>query len=170
MPTDPSHRNPLWQRLETLALAMFGTALFLVFSLPLPFLFGPMSACLLAALLGRPLRGFGPISTAARTILGVAAGAAITPDVLSVLPQMLASVLLIPVYIAVIGAIGLPYFHRFCGFDRVTAWYAAMPGGLQDMVVFGGEAGADTRALSLIHATRVLIIVTVVPVILTLLF
>lgn len=31
-----------------------------------------------------------------------------------------------------------------------------MPGGLQDMLVFGAEAGGDVRALSLIHATRVL--------------
>ena len=42
-----------------------------------------------------------------------------------------------------------------------------MPGGLQDMVAFGAEAGADVRALSLIHATRVLILVTLAPLILT---
>jgi membrane AbrB-like protein len=42
-----------------------------------------------------------------------------------------------------------------------------MPGGLQDMVAFGQEAGADTRALSLIHATRLLILVTLAPIILT---
>jgi membrane AbrB-like protein len=42
-----------------------------------------------------------------------------------------------------------------------------MPGGLQDMVIFGQEAAGDVRALSLIHATRVLIIVTVAPLILT---
>jgi membrane AbrB-like protein len=42
-----------------------------------------------------------------------------------------------------------------------------MPGGLQDMVIFGTEAGGDARALSLIHATRVLIIVTLAPIILT---
>ena len=35
------------------------------------------------------------------------------------------------------------------------------------MVIFGQEAGGDVRALSLIHATRVLIIVTVAPLILT---
>jgi hypothetical protein len=42
-----------------------------------------------------------------------------------------------------------------------------MPGGLQDMVIFGAEAGGDVRALSLIHATRVLIIVSIAPVVLT---
>jgi membrane AbrB-like protein len=38
-----------------------------------------------------------------------------------------------------------------------------MPGGLQDMLLFGEEAGGDVRALSLIHATRVLIVVMVLP-------
>ena len=76
---------------------------------------------------------------------------------------MAASVAFVPLYVAVIGVIGVPYFRKVCGFDLATSYYAAMPGGLQDMVVFGQEAGADVRALSLIHATRVLIIVTLVP-------
>ena len=36
------------------------------------------------------------------------------------------------------------------------------------MVIFGTEAGGDGRALSLIHATRVLMIVTIAPAILSL--
>jgi membrane AbrB-like protein len=154
--------------IETLLYAVVGAALFQVLNLPLPFLFGPMVACLLAALLQRPLKGFGQISVAARTILGVAVGASLTPDVIGQLPQMAASVAFVPLYILVIGLVGMPFFHRFCGFDKVTSWYAVMPGGLQDMVIFGQEAGGDGRALSLIHATRVLIIVAVVPIILTL--
>jgi len=62
--------------------------------------------------------------------------------------------------------VGVPFFRRL-GYDPVTAWYAAMPGGLQDMVTFGKEAGGDGRALALIHATRVLILVTLAPLILT---
>jgi uncharacterized protein len=46
--------------------------------------------------------------------------------------------------------------------------FSAMPGGLQDMLVFGQEAGGDVRALSLIHATRILVIVTVAPIVMTL--
>jgi membrane AbrB-like protein len=45
-----------------------------------------------------------------------------------------------------------------------------MPGGLQDMVLFGQEVGADVRTLALIHATRVMIIITLAPIILTNLF
>lgn len=155
------------RRLLTLAMAAAGTFGFWFLSLPLPFLFGPLSACLVAALFGAPLTGVGQVSVGMRTIVGVAVGASFTPEVLGRVPQMAASVALIPLYIAVIGLVGVPYFRRVHGFDWVTSWYAAMPGGLQDMVIFGQEAGGDARALSLIHATRVLIIVTVAPIVLT---
>ena len=141
--------------------------MFWLTGLPLPFLFGPMLACLIAALAGLKLKGMGQISVAARTILGVAVGASITPELIARLPQLAASVALIPIYVTIIGLIGVPFFRKVYGFDWVTSWYAAMPGGLQDMVIFGTEAGGDPRALSLIHATRVLIIVTVAPIILT---
>lgn len=157
----------LWvRRAETLLIATVGAVIFLWLDLPLPFLFGPMAACLLAALLQRPLKGLGQLTVASRTILGVAVGASITPEVVSQLPQMAASVALVPIYIFFIALIGVPFFHRICGFDFPTAWYAAMPGGLQDMILFGSEAGADARALSLIHATRILLIVTIAPLIL----
>lgn len=153
----------------TLAIALSGTLVFLTLDLPLPFLFGPMLACLIAALAGVRLRGLGEVSVAARTILGVAVGASITLDVVARLPQMMLSVALIPIYIVLIALVGVPYFRRM-GFDPVTSYYAAMPGGLQDMVVFGTEAGGDPRALSLIHVTRVAMIVTVAPVLLSMLY
>ncbi|WP_246026637.1 AbrB family transcriptional regulator [Paracoccus luteus] len=160
-------QNQLFRGIATVAIALAGTAAFLLLALPLPFLFGPMLACLIAALAGVRLRGLGQVSVGARTILGVAVGASITPEVVARIPQMMLSVALIPVYIALIALIGVPYFRRM-GFDPVTSYYAAMPGGLQDMVIFGTEAGGDPRALSLIHATRVAMIVTVAPILLSL--
>jgi membrane AbrB-like protein len=158
------------QQIRTLIYAAIGAALFWVADFPLPFLFGPMTACLLAALLGQSLQKLGPVSAGARTILGVAVGTSITPAVVAQVPAMAASVALVPVFILAIGITGVPYFHRVMKFDKVTAYYAAMPGGLQDMIIFGGEAGGDVRALSLIHATRVLFIVTLAPVLVTALF
>ncbi|GLK62963.1 MULTISPECIES: AbrB family transcriptional regulator [Paracoccus] len=155
------------RRLLTFALAAFGGAVFLLLHLPLPMLLGPMLACLIAALVGVPLAGAGQFGIFMRTILGVAVGASITPGVLAELPDVAASLLFVPGFIAVIALVGYPLFRRVFGFDHATAWYGAMPGGLQDMLVFGEEAGGDIRALSLIHATRVLVIVTVAPLIMT---
>lgn len=159
-------KTKLKQQAMTLAISVAGVAVFHFLNLPLPFLFGPMLGSLIAALLGARLRGAGPVSVGARTILGIAVGASITPAVIGQVPHMLASVALIPLYIVVIALVGIPYFYRICRFDLPTAYYAAMPGGLQDMVIFGAEAGGNVRALSLVHATRVLVIVSIAPIIL----
>jgi membrane AbrB-like protein len=158
------------ERVITVGIAAAGVAAFMAAGLPLPFLFGPMAACLIAALAGVRMRGMGVVAVAGRTVLGVAVGASITPAVLGQVPQMALSVALVPLYIATIAAVGVPFFRRVCKFDAATAWYAAMPGGLQDMVVFGKEAGADVRALSLIHATRLLVFVTLAPFLMTFVF
>lgn len=145
------------------AVAAAGAGVFLLLGMPLPLLLGPMAACLLAALLGAPMQDAGQLGAFMRTFLGVAVGTSITPATLQHLPDFALSLLFVPVFIAVIGAVGYPLFRFGFGFNHPTAWYAAMPGGLQDMLVFGEEAGGDVRALSLIHATRVLIVVTVAP-------
>ncbi len=155
------------ERLLTVVFGVLGTGCFLILDLPLPFLFGPMAASLMYALTGGRPRSFGSISTFGRTILGVAIGASITPEVVERLPAMIKSVSLVPLYLLMIGVMGYAYFRRIHKFDPVTAYFSAMPGGLQDMIIFGQEAGGNPRILSLIHATRVLIIVTAAPVVLT---
>ena len=143
--------------------AAIGVAGFMAAGLPLPWLLGPIFACLIAALLGVPMRGIKLVNDAMRTILGVAVGATFTTALLASMTGMWPTLILIPPMIGLIGLIGVPYFMRLWGFDFATSYYAAMPGGLQDMLVFGEEAGGNLRALSLIHATRVLVIVVALP-------
>jgi hypothetical protein len=143
--------------------AGLGVAAFMLLSLPLPWLLGPITASLAAALAGVPMRGIRPVNETMRTILGVAVGATFTPALLASMPAMWPTLMLIPLMVACIGAIGVPYFMRVWGFDFPTSYYATMPGGLQDMLVFGEEAGGNVRSMSLIHATRVLVIVVALP-------
>lgn len=152
--------------LKTLAIALAGAGAFWLAGLPLPFLFGPLAACLGAALAGVRLRGTGQVGVGMRSILGLAVGAAITPALIAQMPVMAVTLLMVPVYVVLIAFVGVPFFHRLWGFDRPTSYFAAMPGGLQDMVIFGIEAGGDARALSLIHATRILIVMITAPVLL----
>ncbi|MEL7202506.1 MAG: AbrB family transcriptional regulator, partial [Pseudomonadota bacterium] len=150
-------------RLATFVIAGLGVALFHWLDLPLPWLLGPIFACLLAALAGAPLKGVKVLNEGMRTILGVAVGATLTPAVLFSLPSMWQTLLLIPFLIAATGLLGIPYFQRLWGYDFPTAYYSTMPGGLQDMLAFGEEAGGNVRTLSLVHATRVLVIVSALP-------
>lgn len=144
-------------------ISALGVAVFKVAGLPLPWLLGPIFACLLAGLLGMELRGLKPLNDGMRAILGVAIGGSLSLSVVLGMPSLWPTLIMIPVLIFLSGLIGLPYFQRVWGFDFATSYYSAMPGGLQDMLAFGEEAGADIRALSLIHATRILLIVVSLP-------
>lgn len=145
------------------AVALAGVGLFQWLDLPLPWLLGPIFACLTAAMLGVPMRSLKPINEATRMVLGVAVGATLTPPVLATFPAMWPTLMLVPVMVASVGLVGVPYFRRLWGYDPATAYYSAMPGGLQDMLLFGEEAGGNVRTLSLIHATRVTVIVVALP-------
>jgi len=127
----------LRRKATTLAIAAVGAAAALAAGLPLPLLLGPLLACLLAALLGAQ------------------------PALLHRAIDYGPAIALVILLTAAIAALGIPWF-RSKGFDRPTAFYAAMPGGLQDMLLFGMEAGANPRALSLAHATRLTVVVTTV--------
>ena len=154
-------------RARALGISAAGVAVFWALGLPLPFLLGPLTACLLAALAGARMQDMGALGVGMRAILGVAVGASITPDLLGRLPEMALSVALVPLFVVLIGALGYPFFRRYCGYDPATAYYCAMPGGFQDMVLFGQEAGGNVRTLALVHATRVAIIVSLAPFLIT---
>ena len=150
----------------TFAIAGVGVAAFHAAALPLPWLLGPIAACLIAALSGVQMGGIKRLNEGMRTILGVAVGATFTPVLLASMVGMWPTLLMIPLMVVAIGLVGVPYFQRVWGYDFATSYYSTMPGGLQDMLVFGEEAGGNPRTLSLIHATRVLVIVVALPFIL----
>ena len=149
--------------LITHTICLTGAAIFLWLELPLPWLFGPLFSCLLAALIGINLYSIKILSDAMRTILGVAVGATVTLSFLLALPGFWNTLIFIPITVILSGIIGVWYFQKLCGYDFPTAYYSSMPGGLQDMLVFGEEAGGNVRAMSLIHATRVLVIIIALP-------
>ena len=148
-------------------ICLTGAAIFLWLELPLPWLFGPLFSCLIAALIGINLYSIKILSDAMRTILGVAVGATVTLSFLLALPGFWNTLIFIPITVILSGIIGVWYFQKLCGYDFPTAYYSSMPGGLQDMLVFGEEAGGNVRAMSLIHATRVLVIIIALPILLT---
>ena len=155
------------QRLRALIASAAGAVTFLVLGMPLPLLLGPMAGCLVASLAGLRLKDLGQFGILIRTFLGVAIGTTFTPEIVANIPDMARSLVLIPPFILVIGFTGFLLFRRI-GFDRQTSFYAAMPGGLQDMLILGEQAGGNVRAMSLIHATRVLVIFSLVPFAITL--
>lgn len=166
LPT-PKLPKPDWRHfglvLLTLAIGLVGAALYAQTPLPLPWFLGPMFACLLAIAVRIPVRRTPTLTLLMRIVLGLAIGSAFTPEMASRAGEMTLSLLFVFPYVIVLGLIGYPYFRAFPGYDRVTAFLAAIPGGFQAMVAIGEDRGADLRRLSIIHGTRIMVIVFAVP-------
>jgi membrane AbrB-like protein len=96
-------------------------------------------------------------------VLGLMLGSAFTPDIMARVGHWLPSMAALLLYIAAVTAVLFLYFYKVAGYDRVTAYFSASPGGLNEMVFVGGEMGGDVRTISLIHGGRVLFVVLVVP-------
>jgi hypothetical protein len=145
------------------AVALAGSLAFLQLALPLPWFLGALTFSLAASVLGAPIARPRQLSVPVRIVLGVAIGAAFSPALFARLDGMLVSLLvLVPFNLAIIWT-GMRFFERMAGFDRPTAFFCAVPGGLTDMVSMAGDAGARQRTVVLVQATRITLIVFLLP-------
>ena len=99
--------------LKTHLIALVGAISFLLLNAPLPWLFGPLTSCLITALLGFNLKVYKPLGDGMRTILGVAVGAAVTPAFFYSLPSLAPTLLIVPIFTVLIGLIGIIFFKKF---------------------------------------------------------
>jgi membrane AbrB-like protein len=130
--------------------------------LPLPWMLGPMIGVTVAALAGVRLRGPVRLRQIVVPVIGVMIGSSVTPAVLAALGDWVWTVLLLVPFLGVTAGISFVFYRRAGGYDPVTAYFSAMPGGLNDMVLIGGQMGGDERKIALAHATRILSVVSVV--------
>lgn len=110
-----------------------------------------------AAMLRMPVLGPGRLRPIAIPMIGVMLGSSLTLDVLIRLPSWIPTLLIMPVFLLCAAGASMMIYRRFGGFDTVTAYYAAMPGGLNEMMLLGAAAGGDERRIALAHAARVLV-------------
>lgn len=104
-----------------------------------------------------------PLRTRFIAVIGVMIGSTFSPDVLSELPATWPSLLAMMVYVVVAAGIGYFILRRVGRYDRVTAFYGAVPGGLIEATTLGEQAGGDIRILSVQHFIRIVLVVVTVP-------
>ena len=121
-----------------------------------------MVALTLAALLNAPVAAPARIRPAVIPVIGVMLGATMTIEVFALLGDWLVTFALLLPFLACAGLVSLAVYRKVGGYDPVTAFYASMPGGLNEMLIIGGAAGGDERKIALGHAARVLVVVTFV--------
>jgi uncharacterized protein len=140
-----------------------GAWFFILVHLPLPWFLGSLTACIVASVAAAPIERPAQLAVMMRAVLGVAVGASFTPELLTSFGGMATSLaLLFPFMIAII-TLGMVYFERVAHYDRPTAFFCAVPGGLTDMVTMAADAGANPRTVTLIQATRIVLIVFLLP-------
>lgn len=149
--------------LVALAIGSFGGWFATLAGLPLAWMIGAMSATTAAAALGAqialPIR-FRQVMVA---VLGVMLGSGFSPEILERVGEWAISLAALALYAAAAGGAGLFYFRRICGYDAITAYFSAMPGGMTEMILVGTEMGGDARVISLTHAARVMLVVLALP-------
>lgn len=158
-----------WTRLAlALAVGAVGGTLFSALSLPVPWLLGPLAATMVASLGSWPVAVPGRLRTVVLTVVGAFIGTSFTPETVARIGDWPWTLGFMVLYVALVTALIGGFLHRFGPFDRISATYAALPGGLTAMVAMTRAAGGDERQVSLAHSLRVVLIVFLVPAVVTL--
>lgn len=148
----------------TLAIAAAGGAAFAWLGAPLAWMLGAMFFTTAISLAGAPLDMSPGLRKFMLAVLGIMLGSAFLPEVVHQATGWLPSLGVMTAYIALITAFSFWYFRRFAGFDTVTAYFSSAPGGLTEMITVGESLGGNVAAISLVHATRILVVVGTIPV------
>lgn len=147
-------------------IGLAGALLFLWLKLPLPWMLGPLVACLIASLLTLPVAAPGVVRAPMMMVVGVLLGSGFTPALIQGMTGWIPSLLGLVLFVLVAALACVTYFRKVAKFDLATAYFAGMPGGIIEMVLLGGARGGDTRVIALIHSSRILLIVLSLPIVL----
>lgn len=147
-----------------LVIGASGGMLFFLLHMPLPWTLGSLTASAIAAVTRNRWPMPGSVRDLARPVVGVLAGVSFTPEVVRAIPGWWAPIVVVAVYSALLTCLGYFIFTRYFRFDKVTAYFAATPGGLGELSLLGGMLGGSTPTLVLIHSIRVVAIVFGIPI------
>ncbi len=135
--------------------------------LPLPFMLGGVLTTIAMSVRMAARGGTLPYPTPLRLffvgVIGAMIGSTFSPALVSALPGLALTMAGMLVYVALSHAGGFAICRRFGGYDRATAFYSAMPGGLVEALELGARSGGDLGVLATTHFLRVLAVVVTIP-------
>jgi membrane AbrB-like protein len=149
--------------LTALGLGAIGGAGFAASGLPLPWLLGALAATTAASLAGLELRVPEQLRRPMIAVLGAMLGASFAPERLEGALGWLPSLAALPAYVVLVGGVIFLYLRLCSAFDPISAFFAATPGGLSEMIALSDQLGGDQRRVSLVHGARLLFIVSTIP-------
>jgi uncharacterized protein len=163
----PAVTPGLWRQMlpvaAAVAIGVAGGAVFYALRLPLAWMLGALSFTTVAALAGLKLRFPHPVRAGMASILGIMLGSAFLPDTFARATQWLVSISGLGLSILITVLLVYTYLRGIGGLGPITAYFTAMPGGLNEMTMLGSALGGDERMIALNHGWRLFIVVFAIP-------
>jgi len=140
----------------------------LVIGLPMPFMLGGIfGAAAFVLWYERDDKQLPKLSRWVRlvfmSIIGAMIGSRFSPELLTILPQFWISGLALIPFILLAHAGGYAIMRFIGGYEKLDAYFAALPGGIIDSAALAEEAGADLRIVTAQHFIRIILVVSTVP-------
>src|SRR5688572_11597307 len=136
---------------ETLLVAIVGSALFVWIDFPAGLIVGAMIAVGAAALAGRPMWVPQRLAQVTFVVIGITLGAVVRPETLHGIVDWPLSIALISVSAVCMTAATMSYLRFVHGWDPKTALYGGCPGGMAQVISFAVQSGADVRAVVIVQ-------------------
>lgn len=156
-------REALFYSARTLLVGTLGGLAAYLLGVPLGWMLGAMAVTTALAITGARMTVVPQPRRAMIAVIGLMVGSAFTPDTLARAGEWWLSLGAVAGFTLVCGAFGFLICRRLGRLDVTTAAMSGMPGGLSEMIVMAPELGADVRSVSMVHATRLVILVSTVP-------
>ncbi len=97
------------------------------------------------------------------SIIGAMIGTRFSPELITLLPQFWISALALIPFIFLAHGGSYAIMRYLGGYDKLDAYFAALPGGILDSAALAEEAGADLRIVTTQHFIRIIMVVVCVP-------
>lgn len=142
-----------------LLIALAGALIALQLRLPMPWLLGPMFATGIAAFLGLRLSVNKYLRAGMLMALGVLLGSAFQVSLIERAAQDLPIILMLIPYTLLTTTLIYLLLRATSKLDPVTAFFSAVPGGVNEMIMMGTERGGSEPQLAVHHSIRLFLIV-----------
>jgi membrane AbrB-like protein len=150
--------------LLALAIGAAGGIAFNLLRMPLAWMMGAGVACTVAAMSGARIGMPNKLRQSMLVVLGVLLGSGFSPDMLEQTPRWLITMAVLVAATLTSGGLIYVILRRYGGYTSNTAYFCAMPGGLNEMITLGAAFGANERVIALMHSVRILTVVLTIPV------
>ena len=148
---------------RSLVAATVGGLLFERLGVPAGALIGAMVGVAVVGLGGFETTGSGTVlRTAAFVVIGWELGSQVTAETIATVRRAAIPIIVVVLGLLVASAL-LAWVLHLAGVDVVTAYLAASPGGLSQMVALSTEFGANAVVVSVVHLIRVITVILTAP-------